>query len=168
MSLRPHAVRFTTRVKDSSTGGSEYRSVERQAEGLVRLETNTLGLEFERAVVTTTMDGEGYSTDRTGGGIDELEIPLELIASVRVRRRWFLPRLQVETTRVRLLEGVPGARQGHVDLRIRHRDVQAARQLVLEVEVRQAELQLARARALEAREYDLLESQAGAGPEPRG
>lgn len=138
---------------ESSTMG--WTSEEKQVDGILRLEADRLALEFEVTLSTTNM-GTGYSTDVESLGQQELEIPFDQLVSLSLHLTWLLPKIRIQTNRLSAFEGLPGAKRGVVELRIKRRHLAAARSLIAELEFTRADLQLRSVTQLESSDPDAL------------
>jgi len=148
--MRPYAVPVWTKVaSDSEWTDMEWVTEEERADGILRLESERLLLEVEIVQSTTTLANMGQSTDTEHLGRRELEIRFDDIVSVSLHSRWWLPKLRIQTNNLRPLEGLPGAKRGLVNLRLKRRNWGAARTLVQEFEFALADLDLHRATQLE-------------------
>ena len=143
---RPHAVPVWLKVsRDYEKDGVDWTSEEEQVDGILRLEPHGLILEFDVIQSITTMGGMDYSTDTENLGRRELDIPLDQLVAITVHRRWWLPRLRIQTSRLSAFEGLPGAKRGIVTLRIKRSNVGSAKTLIAELEFARADLALRQA-----------------------
>jgi len=145
-------------ASDSEWSGTKWITEEERADGILRLEPERLVLEVELVQSTTTMGGMGQTTDTERLGRRELAIQFQDIVSVTLHGRWWLPTLRIQTNNLRPLAGLPGAKRGLVNLRLRRRNWAAARTLLQELEFARADLDLRRATRLERGDAGLLHS----------
>jgi hypothetical protein len=92
-----------------------------ECHGLIRPDGDCLVLEFQ---VQDNLFGF------IRGKPKSVRVPLADLDSVELRGRWFKRTLVIKARSLMLLAGVPGSKQGHVNLEIAVVDVPAAEQLV--------------------------------------
>ncbi len=92
-----------------------------ECQGLIRPEDDALVLEFQ------TQDNF-FGVIR--GEPKSVRIPLADLESVELRGRWFKRTLVIRARSLMSLAGLPGSKQGRVDLEIARADVLAAERLV--------------------------------------
>jgi hypothetical protein len=154
---RAYAVPVWAKISDMpEVTGMRSVTEEERADGILRLEAESLVLEVEIVQSTTTVGGMGTTTEKENLGTHEFDIPFDELVSVSLHGGWWRPTLRIAANRLRALEGIPGMRQGGVDLRISRRNRSAARTLVSELEFARAELELQRARRLESDAPEML------------
>jgi hypothetical protein len=95
------------------------------AEGLARLRRDGLLLECE---VSDSVAGIFRS------GLKRIRIPLEAIASVEVRKRWWRTSLVLRVKTLRVIEELPGGRHGEILLQVRRRDRREAERFATALE----------------------------------
>ncbi len=145
MSAHAIAVPFRTKLPSDWRSGRETVITERRVDGILRLTGDDLQVEIRITEAVTTMGGStGYATDQTASDVAELTVPLERVAALRLKKRWWGPRLTIVTDSLRFFKDVPGSKQGRLDLRIARRDLQMAQTLVTEARIRLADLSLRR------------------------
>jgi hypothetical protein len=92
-----------------------------ECHGLIRPESDSLCLEYQ------VQDGCcGYFR----GKAKTVRIPLADLESVELRGRWFKRTLVIQARSLLSVAGMPGSRQGRVELRIARADLPAAERLV--------------------------------------
>lgn len=145
MSAHAIAVPFRTKLPSDWRSGRETVITERRVEGILKLAGDDLKLEIRVTEAVTTMGGStGYATDETASDVAELTVPLDRVASLDLKKRWWTRRLTIVTDSLRFFEDVPGSKQGRLDLRIARRDLPMAETLVTEARIRLADLSLRR------------------------
>ena len=146
----PQAVPVWTKVSSNpEVTGMKSVTEEERADGILRLEPGGLVLEVEVTHSTTTVGAMGHSTDVDSLGLLEVEIPFDELVSATLHRRWWRPRIRIQTNSLRSIEGLPGAKRGLMDFRLSRRNWGAARTLLAELEFARADLELRRASRLE-------------------
>jgi hypothetical protein len=101
--------------------------VERQSQGLVGLEGDTLVLQFQTTTKETSMTSLAVKTEASD--VTELRIPLDQLATVS-SRGWWGRRVTLAANDLSVFSDVPGARGEQVTLRFKWRDRAAADDLV--------------------------------------
>ncbi len=89
--------------------------------GLFHVKKEELVLEFEQ---------NSQFTEGTGSGLQEIFLPLAEIESVQYRKKWIGAVIEIEARSMRLLKEVPGAEQGHCELKIKRKHRKAAEHAV--------------------------------------
>lgn len=146
----PHAIPVWIKVSSNpEVTGMKSVTEEERADGILRLEPGGLVLEVEVTHSTTTVGGMGHSTDVDSLGLLEVEIPFDELVSARLHGRWWRPRIRIQTSSLRSIEGLPGAKRGVIALRLSYQSWRAARTLLAELEFARADLELRRATRLE-------------------
>ncbi|MCG8469595.1 MAG: hypothetical protein MJB57_15555 [Gemmatimonadetes bacterium] len=135
--------------KDTEWTDVEWITEEERADGILRLEPPRLVLEVEIVQSTTTWGDVGHAVDSESLGRHEIVLPFDQIASVRLQRRLWWPKIQIQTSTLKPLDGLPGAKRGVVSLRLKNRNWKAAQVLVNELEFTRADLEFRRAAELD-------------------
>jgi hypothetical protein len=118
---------FRLRVPGQDVIDSEgVWSISYRGEGLLHLEGGTLTLEWTATRTTERVSVKGIGTDVERSPIGTLEVPADLIISVRLRGGWWWPRLELRARRLDAFDDFPGSRPGVVTLKIRRRDREQA------------------------------------------
>lgn len=138
--------------------GSGTVTDEERVDGLLRLDNDGLTLEGELVQSTTTLDGRGQRTEKESLGTHEFRIPFDQLVSITAHRRLFWPCLKIQASTVTAVQGLPGAKQGQVKVRVSMANWRAARTLVAELEIARADLALENARQLERSDPPRLSS----------
>ena len=133
--LRHRALPFKTA---EGTEMSSDALTTRRSDGILKLEEAELLFEFQ--ITDEVMTGSGIEKDTEE--VTEVRVPLPSVVSVGLQARWWRRRLRIGTDSLRTFDGVPGAKQGQIDLRIARKDMAAARELAAEIEMRLADLAL--------------------------
>jgi len=128
-----------------------------RADGILKLEADSLALEVEVVQETTTMS-VGSRTEKEILGTRELNISFDRLVDISMCGGWWWPRIRIQTDSLRAVEGLPGAKRGVVELRVSLRNRRVARSLVNEVEFVRADLAFERATV-----QDLQSLEAGVG-----
>lgn len=158
MDVRAFAVPVWVSISDTpEMTGMGMTTEEERVDGILRLEGEFLVLEVEITQSTTTLDGKGQRKETEDLGAHEFRVPFDDLVGLTVHRRWMLPYLRIQASRLESLRGLPGAKQGVAKLRVSHRNWRIARTLVAELEIARADLALARAQRLEDAYSPLLE-----------
>jgi hypothetical protein len=90
--------------------------------GVMRLKGDSLALEFK--VSQGAVLNPSYAGFKAG--LHEVEIPLDDISGLRVKKGWFAATLCIQTDSARTVSGVPGADRGRISLAIALQDAKAA------------------------------------------
>lgn len=124
-------VPFQVALPGRDTLGFEgARSVWYRVHGLVHLHDDTVTFEWTRTrhVEQVSLTGVRVRDDAT---VPELvDVPVAWIADAQVTGGWWAPRLRLRGRRLDAFDGVPGAGQGTLVLRIARRDRAPAAALV--------------------------------------
>lgn len=107
---------------DDSLHLSGIRSVSYEVDGLLRLDDESLTLEWvaRRKVETVGLTGVKAEMDESPLGREE--IPLHLITGARLRGWWWAPRLDLYSRELDAFDRVPSARGSVLTLRLRPQD----------------------------------------------
>jgi tRNA A-37 threonylcarbamoyl transferase component Bud32 len=103
---------------------------ERQYPGLLRIEDDTLVLE--------------YTTGHFRAKVKEATLPIRLLRQVRVTHGWWSSMVVLQMASLKYLEGIPTGAQGRLELSISHKDRQAAEQLVLAIQQKASSVEVQR------------------------
>jgi hypothetical protein len=143
------ALPFTLRRSEDEVGVTEITSTVETVHGLLRLDGEHLVVQWRMARKTERV-GTGIRTDRELGEVREVTVPLEVVASAVVRRRWWDaltgPRLVLTAADLRAFEGLAGPHglasdhPARLVLRLRRRDRLVADEFAAEMALAIAEL----------------------------
>ncbi len=122
-------------------------TTESRLHGLARLDGSTLRLEWSGTVESTVVRGPEVRIERRELPVSGLEVPVQELARVELRGRWFRPRLVLRPVRLDGLAAVPSATGGTLTLWIERRDWALAGELAASLEVEMADAALRAASA---------------------
>lgn len=105
-----------------------------KASGLLRLDGPHVMMEFQ---VEENLLGGLFK-----GKPQVYRIPVSALDSVEFKKSWFVTRLILRVVRLHDLEGVPGAKEGEVKLKIRKQDRERAAEIVSQINIRLSEIRL--------------------------
>ncbi len=144
----PEPLPFRIRIPgEDSIDTSGVRSVSYRVEGLLHLTDDTLEFEWTATETTEQVSLTKIGTEVSQSPIGRLELPLDILAEVRLRGGWMLPRLLLRARRLGAFERMPRAKGTTVTLRIRRRFRKQAQEMVAAIELAQANATLSRARS---------------------
>lgn len=108
-----------------------------KASGLLRLEGEAIILEFQVE--------ENLIGGLVKGQPKVFRMNLRAIESVELEKKWWWrnPRLILRVKRLRDLEGIPGSKEGEVDIKIRRQDREDAKAMVSRINLLLSEIRLA-------------------------
>ena len=110
-------------------------SVGYKVDGMLHLERGALTFEWAVDRTTETVGFTGIRTDVEKFDYEELVLPLELLAEVRLTGGFFSARrLRFRARRLDSFGGVPAAKPGRLALKIRRRDWRLAHAMVAAIE----------------------------------
>lgn len=134
---------FRLRVPGQDVIDSEgVWSISYRGEGLLHLSEETLTLEWATTRTTERVAVTGVGTDVEDSPIGTLEVPVDWITGVQLRRGWWLPRLRLQARRLDAFDGFPGSRPGVITLKIRRRDRDQAAAMVAAINTARATIPL--------------------------
>ena len=146
------ALPFTLRRSKDTFTSSEFTSTTETAHGLLRLEGDSLVIQWRLARTTERFGASNMQTDEELGAVREVVVPLAGVAGALVRRgflQWFTgPRIVIRASDLQAFEAVTGEeglRLGHpaeIVLRLRRADVLAAEEFAAELELAVAQRRL--------------------------
>jgi hypothetical protein len=144
------ALPFTLRRSDDVMGASEMTTTTETVHGLLKLDAETLTIQWRLARRTDRLGSE-IRIDREVESVREVVVPLMALAGAVVRRRWWDwppgPRMVITAADLLALEGLTGpeglrlAHPAELVLRIRRRDRVAAEEFAADVTLSLASLE---------------------------
>jgi len=139
------ALPFTLRRSSDAMSSSEFSTTTETAHGLLRLEGESLVIQWRLARKTDRFGAASMETDEELEAVREVVVPLSGVAGALVRRdwwRWFTgPRIVLRASDLQAFEAVTGEdglRLGHpaeIVLKLRRADVLAAEEFAAELEL---------------------------------
>ena len=129
-------------AKETNIDRGRVQTKQMQVRGLARMEGDRLTLEWSGSVEISEIQGGSVRNLRQSVPAQRLVLPVQRIALIDLRGRWWRPYIELRTTGIGPLELVPTAMAGRVLLRITRRDWSAARELVSHVQLEMADVAL--------------------------
>ena len=129
-------------AKETNIDRGRVQTKQMQVRGLARMEGDRLTLEWSGSVEISEIQGGSVRNLRHSVPAQRLVLPVQRIALIELRGRWWRPYIELRTTGIGPLELVPTAMAGRVLLRITRRDWSAARELVSHVQLEMADAAL--------------------------
>ncbi len=128
---RMEAIPFTLKVpgKEDMTW-SEIASTSYHFRGFLRLEAETLLLEWAGSAEVEEVGFAGVRTEKVALPSESLTVPLSEIRSLRLAGGWIRPYLEITANDLDLLRYIPGEDGGRLRLWLARRDRGAARRLL--------------------------------------
>ncbi len=125
------AIPFTLKVpgKEDMTW-SEIASTSYRFRGFLRLEAETLLLEWAGSAAVEEVGLTGVRTEQVALPSESLTVPLSDIRTLQLAGGWLRPRVEITANDLDLLRYVPGEEGGRVRLWLARRDREAARRLL--------------------------------------
>ena len=114
-------------------------SISYRLDGLLHLADETITLEWAATRHTQQVSFSGVRDEVDHSPVGRVDIPLDWITRVQLRRGWWGRRLQLWAGRLDAFDGVPGARAGTVTLRIHRRDRDHARAIAAAISAHRAQ-----------------------------
>ena len=115
-------------------------SVSYRVDGLLHLADEVIALEWAATRRTQHVALGGVRDEVDHSPVGTVEVPLEWITGVRLRRGWWGRRLQLWARRIDAFDGIPGARPGTITLRIHRRDRDHARAMAAAIDAAREDL----------------------------
>lgn len=129
-------------AKETNIDRGRVQTKQMQVRGLARIEGDRLTLEWSGSVEISEIQGGSVRNLRQSVPAQRLVLPVQRIALIELRGRWWRPYIELRTTGIGPLELVPTAIAGRVLLRVSRRDWGAARELVSHVQLEMADMEL--------------------------
>jgi hypothetical protein len=139
------ALPFTLRRSSDAMTSSEFTTTTETAHGLLRLEGDSLVIQWRLVRKTDRIGAANIQTDEELEAVREVVVPLSGVAGALVRRgwvQWFTgPRIVLRASDLQAFEevtGEDGLRLGHpaeIVLKLRRADVLAAEEFAAELEM---------------------------------
>ncbi|MGH7586555.1 MAG: hypothetical protein ACREMH_09935 [Gemmatimonadales bacterium] len=106
------------------------RSESYRVHGLLHCDGETLTFEWSGSAHVEHVSLLGIDIDDQVSPPELWDVPVSLIAEVRITGGWGAPRLHLRARRIDAFDGIPGAKPGTISLRFRRRDRALAAALV--------------------------------------
>jgi hypothetical protein len=128
--------------KDAQVGGpTQVTTTHELCEGLIRVDGEALVFQVLVTRTVTRIGGSSVHTDRSTEPVREIRVPIEALASIRVRRTGWLRRREVVITArdLKIFIDVPGARAQELKIPVTRQYADVAAELVGTVELAMAD-----------------------------
>lgn len=101
--------------------------------GLLHLLKKSILIEFEQVDPATGL---------SKSGVRQMEVSFDELETLEMNTGWFRAKIIIETKSLKTLEGMPGARQGRCELRIKRSDRKKAERTISSARLRLSEYRL--------------------------